>query len=261
MTGNDQHTTQYQLNPLYVYIFSGSEGGYSMEQDWDSCSNHSNATASSGASDDPRPPSPRQHSHQQHRHQQQQQHQQPALSGGEEVMFYNSTKALWDSLAYITSMPEMCDVIFHVGRTRQPVYGVKSLLSVRSRVMYLRILHAQRTSSAPQKKSWKKLRHFGNRDVTLNDGKVHIDVADYDATVFSQLIDFLHCGRVTVDVSTALGLFCAASEYQVQDLRTACWDFVERCAQRGHAHFLLTSGRSYLGRPCLEKLSRKFLKT
>jgi hypothetical protein len=51
----------------------------------------------------------------------------------EELMWFYSKKALWDSLAYVTSMTDMCDVIFHVGPAREPVYGVKSLLSVRSR--------------------------------------------------------------------------------------------------------------------------------
>ena len=53
------------------------------------------------------------------------------------------------------------------------------------------------------------------------------------------------------------GLYCAATEYEVPDLRTACWDFVERCVQRGHAHMLVTSGKAYLGRKQLQKLSRK----
>ncbi|KAL8604872.1 hypothetical protein ACOMHN_028500 [Nucella lapillus] len=175
-------------------------------------------------------------------------------------MFFHSARGLWDSLAYITSLTDMCDVVFHVGKTRQPVYGVKSLLSVRSRVMYLKILQAQRSiTPISSKNSWRSLRHC--RDDVTKDSRIHIDVLDYDVTVFSQLITFLHSGRVTVDEETVLGLYCAAAEHEVADLRRACWDFVERCVERNQTHSVLASGRPYLGRRCLHKLRHQFFKS
>ena len=72
------------------------------------------------------------------------------------------------------------------------------------RVMYLRILQAQRSTAATHRSSWKKLLLSGDTDVTSG-GRVSIDVRDYDVRVFSQLIGFLHSGRVKVDISTALG--------------------------------------------------------
>nr|KAG5694595.1 hypothetical protein BaRGS_015008 [Batillaria attramentaria] len=143
-------------------------------------------------------------------------------------MTFHSQEALWDSLTYITSMKEMCDVTFHVGATRQPVYGVKSILSARSRIMFQNILFAQRTAAGQKssKRDKKKLRSRRKRAEELDDGRVHVDVINYDVTVFSQLVGFLHSGRVKVDEGTALGLYCAATEYEVRDLRAACWDFI-----------------------------------
>ncbi|XP_076442946.1 uncharacterized protein LOC143281592 [Babylonia areolata] len=209
------------------------------------------------------------HHQQQHQqHQRQQLHNQKGRprsqicrsdGGAGEVMFFHSAKGVWDSLAYITSLTDMCDVVFHVGKARHPVYGVKSLLSVRSRVMYLKILAAQRSASASPKSKWKRLRHRSAADNdVITDGRIHVDVKDYDAQVFSQLVGFLHSGRVTVDADTVLGLYCAAAEYEVADLRTACWDFLDRCAQRNQTHSILMSGRSYLGRKVLDKLCQKF---
>ena len=71
--------------------------------------------------------------------------------------------------------------------------------------MYLQILQAQRTTTASHKRRRRSLlRHSIDTDVTV-DGRLHVDVVDFDAKVFSQLIDFLHSGRVKVDIDTALG--------------------------------------------------------
>ena len=122
-------------------IGPGSEGAYSVESDWESCSSHSSGAPSSPETCDRLCPSPSLQSLPQHHHQHHRRQQQSAAEPEEEVMFYHSTQALWDSLAYITNMTEMCDVVFHVGQTRQPVYGVKCLLSVRSRWLLAHILY------------------------------------------------------------------------------------------------------------------------
>ncbi|KAH3782780.1 hypothetical protein DPMN_160700 [Dreissena polymorpha] len=43
------------------------------------------------------------------------------------------TSTLCESLAMISSMPEMCDVIFKVGPEEVPVYGVRAILAIRSK--------------------------------------------------------------------------------------------------------------------------------
>lgn len=42
-----------------------------------------------------------------------------------------------------------------------------------------------------------------------------------------------------------LGLFCAASYFELKDLSKACLDFVERCLKAGRTKKLLLSTRGY----------------
>ena len=55
----------------------------------------------------------------------------PSVQG--EMMLFSNTSGLCDSLKYIVTMPELCDVMFLVGKDRVPVYGVKAILATRSR--------------------------------------------------------------------------------------------------------------------------------
>lgn len=50
-----------------------------------------------------------------------------------ESMKVTSTQTLIDNLRYILSMPDLCDLVFIVGPHRIPVYGIKAILSTRSR--------------------------------------------------------------------------------------------------------------------------------
>lgn len=50
-----------------------------------------------------------------------------------EVMSFKNTSALCGDLRFIVGLPEMCDVRFLVGHQRVSVYGVKAILSTRSR--------------------------------------------------------------------------------------------------------------------------------
>ena len=52
-------------------------------------------------------------------------------------MKINSTTALGESLQLILSMPDMCDVTFLVGPDEFPVHGLKAVLSVRSRYVFI----------------------------------------------------------------------------------------------------------------------------
>ncbi|XP_048237527.1 uncharacterized protein LOC125372264 [Haliotis rufescens] len=54
-------------------------------------------------------------------------------SGHKEVMMYSNMADLSESLQYITSMPELCDVTFLVGNRQLPIHGVKAILATRSR--------------------------------------------------------------------------------------------------------------------------------
>lgn len=49
------------------------------------------------------------------------------------TMKFTSMDSLSESLKYILSLPELCDVKFQVGPMKVPVYGVKAILTTRSR--------------------------------------------------------------------------------------------------------------------------------
>jgi len=52
------------------------------------------------------------------------------------VIRYTDTTSLCDSLKYILSLPELCDVTFHVGPKKIPIHGVKAILGTRSRCVF-----------------------------------------------------------------------------------------------------------------------------
>ena len=61
-----------------------------------------------------------------------------------EIMKVRSMNALSEDLKMILTLPEMCDVTFLVGPQEVPVYGVRAILSMRSR--YIRSLDKIRWS-------------------------------------------------------------------------------------------------------------------
>lgn len=46
---------------------------------------------------------------------------------------FENKNGLADDMAFLASMPELCDVTFLVGDTREPVCAVKAVLAARSR--------------------------------------------------------------------------------------------------------------------------------
>ncbi|KAK6179307.1 hypothetical protein SNE40_011697 [Patella caerulea] len=147
-----------------------------------------------------------------------------------EMMVFKSRESLCDNLDYILSMGELCDVVFLVGEEKIPVYGVKAILATRSRVLYQLILHNQREVKANRKKvKGEKLK-----------GKLVIEMKNYDEEVFRRFIGFIHCGKIRVDIYTVICLFCASVEYNMEDLRKACWDYFLRCF-RNQRETLMTS--------------------
>ncbi|XP_041349460.1 serine-enriched protein-like [Gigantopelta aegis] len=176
----------------------------------------------------------------------------PSVPG--EIMLFSNTSGLCDSLKYIITMPELCDVMFLVGKERDPVYGVKAILATRSRVLYQLILFHQRkmTDEASKKKS-------KSRRQTL-ESHLTIPVPDYDIDVFRSLVMFLHCGKVKVDAKIVVGLLCAASEYELKDLSRACWDFVRRMKGQGQKDNLMTSATRYGTKKAAQKLIMEKMK-
>ncbi|KAL5007694.1 hypothetical protein ScPMuIL_016500 [Solemya velum] len=72
-----------------------------------------------------------------------------------------------------------------------------------------------------------------------------IPVVKYDADVFRSLIEFVHCGTVKIEMKTVAGLLCAADQFELDDLRRACWNFVEYCLESGKSGRLEKMARPY----------------
>ncbi|XP_060070235.1 serine-enriched protein-like [Ylistrum balloti] len=175
-----------------------------------------------------------------------------------EVMSYKSTSALCEHLKYIVSMPELCDVTFLVGPTKIPVYGVKAILGTRSRVLYQLILNQQHRA-ATERSSFKKLRKSHSKS------NVIIDVNKYEPEDFRMLMQFVHCGSVDIGVHNVAGLLCGAYQFGLEDLRSACWDFVRRSLNstsgKETAHALMTSAFRYSQHRATRKLVSKINKS
>ncbi|XP_021360597.1 serine-enriched protein-like [Mizuhopecten yessoensis] len=132
---------------------------------------------------------------------------------------YQNTSALCEHLKYILSMPELCDVTFLVGPTKVPVHGVKAILSTRSRVMYQFILKNERCMKEAKKS--RKPRQ----------SRLTIEVNKYQPEDFRKIVQFIHCGSVDVDSRSVAGLLCGARQFGLDDLKTACLDYIRRCVQ------------------------------
>lgn len=76
--------------------------------------------------------------------------EQPPLSSpeqsDEEWREFGNLRGLSGDLRFLAGMPELCDVMFLVGEEREPVYGVKAILAIRSRVFY-KILYGPKSTS------------------------------------------------------------------------------------------------------------------
>ncbi|XP_071086624.1 serine-enriched protein-like [Haliotis cracherodii] len=126
----------------------------------------------------------------------------PRPSTQNEVMIFKSSAGLQDSLAFILSMPELCDVTFLVGRDEVPVHGVKAILATRSRSLYQLVLHHQRQSELTKitKKRFKKQKPSPYPNTLV------IHVPDYQVETFRRFITFVHSGKVKVDVNNVVAL-------------------------------------------------------
>ncbi|XP_071099409.1 serine-enriched protein-like [Haliotis cracherodii] len=169
------------------------------------------------------------------------------------VVFEN-TKPLIHTLEYILCVKEMCDVTFLAGKMKEPVYGLQAVMGSRSRFFYELFLSKKKARTKRGVFSLFKKRAKGEsvpstQACHAGDNHIFIPVPDYDHEVFRRVVSFIHLGHVAVTTDTVIGLICASTEYQLEDLRKACWEFVARCITAETLPELLKSGSPYRKRP------------
>ncbi|XP_060522476.1 serine-enriched protein isoform X1 [Cylas formicarius] len=197
--------------------------------------------------------------------------------------FENKT-GLAEDMKFLASMPELCDVTFLVGETREPVCAVKAVLAARSRVFHKMLYQApspQRKKEPPPREN--KLRLFLKRssEPLLNlqnasqqrgftqqlapiqepQSQQHqtLIIEEFEPDVFRQLIEYIHTGCVTLQPRTLLGVMNAADYYGLDELRRACAGFVQCCINVDTVCALLASAERYIQYKCTKSLVQKVL--
>ncbi|CAG2210342.1 unnamed protein product [Mytilus edulis] len=157
------------------------------------------------------------------------------IQSTDDSMKVTKIQAVVDNIRYILSMPDLCDVMFLVGPQRIPVYGLKSILGIRSRVfcdMFVKM--SQECMNIK-----KKLKKSKDEKKPESSPKTTLIIDSYDIEVFRLFLLFLHCGSVTMDASNVVGLLCCAIEFDIADLKRACWEFVGTCLSSASTEIVL----------------------
>ncbi|XP_014482598.1 PREDICTED: serine-enriched protein isoform X3 [Dinoponera quadriceps] len=184
--------------------------------------------------------------------------------------FENKT-GLAEDMKFLASMPELCDVTFLVGDTREPVCAVKAVLAARSRVFHKMLYQTpspQRKREMPRenkirlflKRSSEPLLNLQNAAQQPQVNQHHtLIIEEFEPDVFRQLIEYIHTGCVTLQPRTLLGVMNAADYYGLDELRRACAGFVQCCITVDTVCALLASAERYIQYKCTKSLVQKVL--
>ncbi|XP_026482746.1 serine-enriched protein-like [Ctenocephalides felis] len=198
---------------------------------------------------------------------------------------FENKSGLAEDMKFLASMPELCDVTFLVGETREPVCAVKAVLAARSRVFHKLLYQApspQRKKEPAPKEN--KLRLFLKRSseplLNLQNAAQQrtpytqqlapipevrhpehqtLIIEEFEPDVFRQLIEYIHTGCVTLQPRTLLGVMNAADYYGLEELRKACAGFVQCCINVDTVCALLASAERYIQYKCTKSLVQKVL--
>ncbi|XP_041478108.1 serine-enriched protein-like isoform X1 [Lytechinus variegatus] len=176
-----------------------------------------------------------------------------------------------EDLRYLSHMPELCDVTFLVGESREPICAVRAILAARSRIFHKLLYSAAR--GTPRKKNVSATDKLGKkvsqmiRRSSIDLGEDYsaiscprtITIEEFDPPVFRQLIQYCHTGCVTLKPKIVLGLMNASDHYGLDELRRACMTYLQNCVNIDTVCLLLRSAERYIQYKSTKSLVQKAL--
>ncbi|XP_023331735.1 serine-enriched protein isoform X3 [Eurytemora carolleeae] len=202
------------------------------------------------------------------------------------TMFENKS-GLAEDMKFLASMPELCDVTFLVGDTREPVCAVRAVLAARSRVFKKMLVTNVMKKREPTYKENKfrafikrssepllgmQNTHHQHQKKGLQNSNSHLSpiteggqqhqtliIEEFEPDVFRQLIEYIHTGCVTLQPRTLLGVMNAADYYGLDELKCACSGFIQCCITVDTVCALLATAERYIQYKCTKFLIQKVL--
>lgn len=204
----------------------------------------------------------------------------------DDTTIFENKSGLSEDMRFLASMPELCDVTFLVGDTREPVCAVRAVLAARSKVFNKMLMANLMKKKEPlHKNKESKLKAFIKRSsepllamqgvqqksrgsggnplspINENVGQQHqtLIVEEFEPDVFRQLIEYIHTGCVTLQPRTLLGVMNAADYYGLEELKCACSGFIQCCITVDTVCALLATAERYIQYKCTKFLIQKVL--
>jgi len=207
----------------------------------------------------------------------------PPFDDPDDTSIFENKSGLADDMRFLASMPELCDVTFLVGDTREPVCAVKAVLCARSRVF--QSLLCGKKKDEPKKKEQVKRAHESKlkafikrssepllilqntqhnqvvkeKQPVLQNQHQTLIIEEFEPDVFRQLIEYIHTGCVTLQPRTLLGVMNAADYYGLEELKRACSGFIQCCVTVDTVCALLATAERYIQYKCTKYLVQKVL--
>lgn len=179
------------------------------------------------------------------------------------VMVLQNRCDLYDDKIPMISSTGSHDITFIVGTEKKPVHAIRDVIATRGRMLYLHILSCEENTQAlkkakrsPLKKTFAKLNKLScvkPDDEVFQELKIPMET--FDPESFQRLMNFIHCGTLTVDASTVIGLLNAGYMFGFPEIQQACWDFALGCVIReDNLRDMLMSARRYSDQTMTQKL-------
>ncbi|KAL4223583.1 hypothetical protein ACF0H5_017053 [Mactra antiquata] len=162
-----------------------------------------------------------------------------------------------------SSLRDLSDVTFLVGPDRKPVSCIRAVIARKSSVLEDLMLsfernHKKQGKKSSIKKAFKKINNLNcahQRRKGDTGDMLTMPIDSFDADTFQRLMNYVHCGTLTVDPATVVGLINAAYMFELPEVQHACWDFALGCLIRpDNLQDILNSAKVYADHKMTQEL-------